>query len=61
MCTVHNGTAARPFKDFKDFWRNMNVTEDELDQFEEQICKMFTRFLVKKIKSGSGTIIPDPA
>jgi hypothetical protein len=39
----------------------MNVTEDELDQFEEQICKMFTRFLVKKIKSGSGTIIPDPA
>jgi hypothetical protein len=47
---VHNGTAASLFKDFKDFRRKINVIEDELDQFEN----------VKKVRSGSGTIIPDP-
>jgi hypothetical protein len=41
--------------------RNMYkyVINDELDRFEEKFAKL-NRFLVKKVRSESETIIPDP-
>jgi hypothetical protein len=37
----------------------MKVIKGELDQFEEKICKILQTFLSKKVRSGSGKIIPD--
>ncbi len=43
----------------------MYATKDELDQYKEKICKIFTDCLVKKVRSGSAwankiRIRPDP-
>ncbi len=48
---------------FKDF-RGKNIysimIKDELDNFEEHLHKFYSDFPVKKVRSGSSSIIPDP-
>jgi hypothetical protein len=38
----------------------MYVIKDKLDHSEEKIAKNYTDFLVTKVRSGFGTVIPDP-
>ncbi len=33
---------------------------DELDHYKKKFAKNYTEFLVKKVRSGSGTVILDP-
>jgi hypothetical protein len=40
------------FKTFLRFSKDMFVINNELDHFEEKICKHYTDFLVKKVGSG---------
>ncbi len=47
-------------KHLKDFLRQYVCNQRRIGRFWRRNCKYYTDFLVKKVKSGSGTIVPDP-
>jgi hypothetical protein len=44
---------------FQIFKCNLLVIKEELDHFEEKFAEFIQNFLIKKVRSGTGTIIPD--